>query len=443
MTPKRGPRKLVLLHLSDIHLRKDEIESTQDLDDDIRQKLAADIPRCELPAGTKVDAVLVTGDVAFGGDEVEYGSARQWLKSLCEQIGCPESQVWVVPGNHDVDRSVVTKSVMLRDAHAMIRNDNDPASALSERLREDVAAQALMSTFVEYNKFAEQFGCETTSASVFWESSDDDDDLTLNDGSHLRLRGINSAIISDKTGDKGPPKNPPTEVIGLRQVQLRDELEGICYLTLCHHPYDWLLDGDVVQDQLISRARIQLFGHKHRARARQLDNSLVIGAGALHPNRKEEGWHPRYNILCLEVRGESPNRKLVVEVYQRGWKPADTNFGKEVDGDGRYPKPFELKLGPWSPPPPKQGEDVPSTQPPTESEEKAKQSMISTRELVFRLFALSYPDRMQIIVDLKLLDDADTGVHESELVKRAIRRAKERGQLAQLEDAIKAATPKE
>ena len=69
--------------------------------------------------------------------------------------------------------------------------------------------------------------------------------------------------------------------------------------------------------------------------------------------------------------------------------------------------------------------------------------MISTRELVFRLFALSYPDRMQIIVDLKLLDDADTDVSESELVKRAIRRARKCGQLARLEDAIKAAMPKE
>ena len=50
---------------------------------------------------------------------------------------------------------------------------------------------------------------------------------------------------------------------------------------------------------------------------------------------------------------------------------------------------------------------------------------------------------MQIIVNLKLLDDADTGVSESELVKRAIRRARERDQLSQLEGAINAAKPRE
>jgi hypothetical protein len=54
---KRGPRKLVLLHLSDIRLRKEEIQAKQDLDEDIRAKLLADIPRCELPAGAVVDIV--------------------------------------------------------------------------------------------------------------------------------------------------------------------------------------------------------------------------------------------------------------------------------------------------------------------------------------------------------------------------------------------------
>jgi len=427
-----------------MHFRKDEVQSAQDLDLDIRERLLDDFARCELPGGTLVDGILVTGDLAFGSKNIEYVHARQWLRRLCEKVGCPESQVWVVPGNHDIDRDVLTKNFSVRDMHSMIRNDPEPAQALTDRLREEVGAQTLLSTFVEYNKFAEQYGCATTPGSVFWESSDDDDDLTLNDGSHLRLRGVNSAIISDKSGDMGPPKGRPTEVVGIRQVQLRDELEGICYLTLCHHPPDWLLDADAVQDHLISRARIQLFGHKHRQRARVTDNSLILGAGALHPDRREEGWHPRYNILRLEVRGESYERKLHVEVYQRGWKPADTHFGKEVDGDGKYPKTFELMLGSWSPPATKAGSaPVPAHQPLEHQENQAKESMISTRDLVFRLFALSYPDRMQIIVDLKLLDEADIGVPESELVKRAIRRARERNQLPQLDGSIKAATPKE
>jgi hypothetical protein len=69
---------LVLLHLSDIHLRKEEIESTEDLDDDIRAKLLHDLGR-SIPTGLDVDAILVTGDLAFGGKEIEYSNA--WFPS--------------------------------------------------------------------------------------------------------------------------------------------------------------------------------------------------------------------------------------------------------------------------------------------------------------------------------------------------------------------------
>jgi hypothetical protein len=340
-----------------------------------------------------------------------------------------------VPGNHDVDRDVITKSVTIRDQHAAIRRDGDPANALAERLREEAAAQLLLSPFAEYNMFARLFQNETTPTSVFWESSDEDDDLILNDGSCLRLRGINSSIISDKSGDNGPPQGPATEVVGLVQVQLRDEQEGICYLTLCHHPPEWMRDGDVVSDHLTSRARIQLYGHKHRQRVRKVDNSLILGAGALHPSRGETDWNPRYNILALEVVGDASDRRLRVEVFQRGWKASDTHFGKEMDADGKYPKVFELQLGPWSRPVKPQL----TAAAPQMSSPDSTSVVTSTRELVFGLLELSYPVRMRILVTLQLLDAADDDVSDSELVKRAISRARERGQLAELEKALKAA----
>lgn len=438
----RGPRKLFLLHVSDIHLRKEEIESTQDVDEDIRAKLAHDIGRAGLPPGTVIDAVLVTGDVAFGGDEVEYRNSRQWLKTLCSKIKCPESQIWVVPGNHDKDRDVITESAMIRDMHAAIRAAGEPAHALAERLRDAAAASALLSPFAEYNKFAEQFQNETTPKSVHWESRDAEDDLVLNDGSYLRLRGINSSIISDKSGDRGPPKGPATEVSGLMQVQLRDEEEGICYLTMCHHPPEWHLDGDDIADYLTTRARIQLFGHKHRQRVRRVDNSIVLGAGALHPNRGETGWEPRYNIITVEIRNDGDKRWLRVGVYQRVWKPADTDFGKHTDSDDEYPKTFDLPLSPWTPPRPgprpEPGGQVAPASP--AAEHGTKEAKISTRELVFQLFALPYPTRIRIFLDLYLVDDGDTGISDSEQVKRAIMRAKERSILEQLEGAIRSFT---
>ena len=153
--------------------------------------------------------------------------------------------------------------------------------------------------------------------------------------------------------------------------------------------------------------------------------------------------------MRLEVRGDSAHRVLHVDVYQRGWKPNDTHFGKETDADGKYPTPFQLNLGPWSPPPTAIGPAGRSVTPlvPTaalaESEANTDEKLMSVRELVFGLFALSYPSRMRIFVSLKLLEDADTSISESELVKRAVSRARDRNQLTELNTAIEEAKPKE
>lgn len=440
----RGPRKLVLLHLSDIHLRKDVIESTQDLDDDIRTKLFHDVAQSDIPANIPFDAILVTGDIAFGGKEAEYESARQWLKKLCEKINCPESHVWVVPGNHDVDREVIDHSTIVCDLHTAIRSSSDPAYALSHRLVDNVAAQTLLSPFAEFNNFAKQFQSETTAESVYWESMDEEDDLALNDGSYLRLRGINSSLISDRTGDHGPPNGPPTEVVGLKQVQLRDEDPGVCYLTLCHHPPDWLLDGVDVTYHLNGRARIQLYAHEHRQKVSVANDSLMLGAGALHPNRGEANWEPRYNILCLEVIGQATNRKLRVEVYARVWKREDAQFGKDIDTGGTYPRVFELPLKSWISPQSPSTATTPVTKPKTtQTTYQTTATMTSSRDLMFKLFDLSYPTRMRILIDLHLIEEGDIGISDGELAKRAIRRAREKNQLLLLKTAIMAALKQE
>lgn len=61
---------------------------------------------------------------------------------------------------------------------------------------------------------------------------------------------------------------------------------------------------------------------------------------------------------------------------------------------------------------------------------------VSARDLVYALFELSYPERTRIFANLKLVDNSDHGATDSELVGRAIRRARERDQLDQLEKAV-------
>ena len=92
----------VFLHLSDIHLFQDGQADRVDLDRDLRRELERSAEDYVEDLGRGVDGILVTGDVAFQGSKSEYEAAREWLKTLSEHVGCDEEEVWVVPGNHDV-----------------------------------------------------------------------------------------------------------------------------------------------------------------------------------------------------------------------------------------------------------------------------------------------------------------------------------------------------
>ena len=124
------------------------------------------------------------------------------------------------------------------------------------------------------------------------------DDLLLNDGSTLHLRGLNSVLIS------GPDDDDKRNKLLLGAIQTEyGRSDGVEYLTLCHHPTDWLLDKDNVAEALLAYSRIQLFGHKHIQKVNKMDETLWLVAGAVHPELSKPNWWPRYNYLSIEVDG--------------------------------------------------------------------------------------------------------------------------------------------
>ena len=102
---------LNLLHLSDIHFKYALDGTVFDLDHDVRNELIIDVGNVAEHTGP-IDAVVVTGDIAFAGMKEDYSVARLWLQELCARVGCEAKNVWVVPGNHDIDRQKVTLSLL-------------------------------------------------------------------------------------------------------------------------------------------------------------------------------------------------------------------------------------------------------------------------------------------------------------------------------------------
>ncbi len=95
---------MLILHLSDIHFRKTEVETAQDPNFHLRNELLRDI-RTQCAKLGAPDVIVVSGDIAFAGHPDEFLFATDWLKKLCKDIGSDLKCVFVCPGNHDAVRS--------------------------------------------------------------------------------------------------------------------------------------------------------------------------------------------------------------------------------------------------------------------------------------------------------------------------------------------------
>ena len=188
-------RVVVLIHLSDIHFNMAVAGTMYDLDRDLRNELERDSVRVRDIAG-QVQGLLITGDIGFSGAPEEYRTALEWLDAYCSKVGCPSESVWCAPGNHDVDWGVIRDSPFMQ----LLRREQRPSERLEvdpwiERYSQDsMGAETLYGPIANYNReFASKFRCQIDAEHPFWEH-----DLTLNDGSVLRLHGVNSTLVSDE-----------------------------------------------------------------------------------------------------------------------------------------------------------------------------------------------------------------------------------------------------
>lgn len=427
---------LVFIHLSDIHFNKRGLDH-YDVDRDLRDQLERDVGEEMHPLFPVVHRVLVSGDIAFAGKKEEYAEARRWLKTLCQLSGCREEDVLCIPGNHDVDRSVYSESATLQDYHDRLRTDDSDKidEQIARYMRDSIARPLLFKSIEQYNDFASIFRCASKADPLAWQR-----DLKCNDGSILRVHGINSTLASDPTDDNAGRKL----IVGKVQARPKEE-RGVAYLVMCHHPPDWLFDQDEVHKSLTNRARIQLFGHKHLQRIERIDNSLRIGAGAVHPSRKEKGWLPRYNWLSVSIRRTKTQRFLDVDVYPRVWNDDLTRFVPDHAAcRGEKHRKESLELEAWDPPatPAPAALATAAPQLPATSNHGKGAIMVeletsnAARKLTYRFLDLPHVVRIEIAYQLELYTNDDEGLRDPELFDRIFQRATRNKKLADLWDKV-------
>lgn len=440
---------MLLLHISDIHFRY-PICTTPEYDTDrpFRTVMVQDVQAHTSTLGP-VGAILVTGDIAYSAHPKEYEAAFEWLMDLAKAGRCPIERIFVVPGNHDVDRSIILKQHDVRDVQNAIKEASDPkkAQVLLEKFRDDTSGRALFEPLAAYNEFAKRFSCQVYPLKrLYWQQN-----LELEGGVLLRLYGLTTTLLSGALHDSGSQNDIRGSLYLSPHQTVFDPVEGVINLVMAHHPPEWLLDHDDVDDAIRGRASLHLFGHKHRQRVQRDPEYMRFSAGAVNPDKQEPGWEPGYNLINLSVvGGDGMERRLQIEAYVMKWQTNPDKYvpkeTKAIVGDKKIfghfiqiPNQSTARNTGIFTASTVQAETLEvevETEVAKELAMEVAMSNQSTRNLVMRFWNLSISQRREIALKLGLIVEADLRIPEPERYGRALLLAGERGLLEQLAQEV-------
>ena len=315
----------VFLHLSDIHFGQ-ERGGKLIVHNDVKESLIDDVKKYVTEQFRRpINGILVSGDIAYSGQPAEFQEAGRWLDRLTEAGGCKQTDVQVVPGNHDIDRNEVTEAarMMLKQ----IGQDGDVA--LDRCLEREEDRETLYGRLHAYRSFAQGYGCELD---LTGGSAGEKFLIDLSPNRSMRFLGLNSAIACSKEDKEGKL------TLGARQRVLRHS-PGEALVIICHHPLNWFKDSTDAARYLKRSACVFISGHEHMPSVELVGKKgesqvLKIASGATIPPSVEDPYNFMYNFLEFSL--DPSENSLAVDIHPRAWKDELKVFAKDDAKAGKH-----------------------------------------------------------------------------------------------------------
>lgn len=338
-----------ILQLSDIHFKR--LPEARDEYTQLKERLYEKVE--EICKSTKVDCILICGDVAFSGNKDEYEQkAKPFIEELQKLTGCGNGRVYMVPGNHDKNRDAgyactrealrdaMLKDAITKDARQIEQRGYDQFFDVYKDENNTFASWLL--PFDAYIEFANEYRCLspavektrtgqdcTYSDKLYWESKE----LTVGPYT-LCLHGINSCYVSDWEDGNHSQILP-------KELYKTTRRRATVNVSVMHHPMGFIKDGEEIEKEMDAQYPIQFYGHIHHQTVEE-KGALKIFSGAIMPPKGEgdgeDGYEPVFNVIKFE---DGHGEVLVtVEPFKWVWTSKDDGwFDAEKAGE-----PYRVKV---------------------------------------------------------------------------------------------------
>ncbi|MGA2738364.1 MAG: metallophosphoesterase [Bryobacteraceae bacterium] len=356
-----GQYRLQFLHISDLHakgpLEKEPWRRRRVLGDAWLRNLET-LTEEEGP----VQFVFFTGDAAQSGKPEEYAAVTDFFRALCEELGIGFERLFVVPGNHDIDRDVQAgawESTRMRlaattDLLGVSRWMNGIGAGAPLGF-EDSWKSAILERQHAYRTWVRDDLRRAESAGLGYRST-----VELPGWAHpIQVVGLDTAWLCGDDADSGRLLLTENQVGRHLTGSNGDPLPGL-RIVLMHHPLHELADGMHARRLLADYADLVLRGHLHQTEMVEWidpDRRLrELAAGSLY----EGGLADTYGNSCQLVRLEldSDLRPIEAMVRFRSFSPKgghwyDNNSLYRESREGRitwtFGVPVPRKPNPFSP----------------------------------------------------------------------------------------------
>lgn len=259
------------LHISDLHFHtKSGARYHEDI---VQEELLKEIRRCQKDTEWRPDMIFVTGDIAHSGKKAEYENATTFFDKLLSEAGLHRDRLFVVPGNHDIDRDrrrgLTRKMESQREADDYFCTGN---------LLHFHKLQAYQNWHREYFGTVPSFDSTCTSQIVRLPIRR----RSGNGEIRIGILSINTALFSVDDHDH----NELWIGRGLLRSALPEIEDCDLRIAIMHHPLHWLHgeEEDEITHLLRTKMNIIMNGHTHRQRPELVSSShgssLHITAGS-------------------------------------------------------------------------------------------------------------------------------------------------------------------